>query len=119
MATRIFCDHCGLKIPSATKFFFGKCPTNQPMAQQAIVQAAYQAQQYSISQNIYQGSTGGLLGGSGGSGGYTVTTQPAYVPSPVPAKSERYYATVEVDLCEVCVPIWYERANNLCKANKD
>jgi hypothetical protein len=112
MATRIFCDHCGLKIPSATKFYFGKCQTNEPMAQQAALQTAYQAQQASIyGQNIYQG---GLLG-------QTLHPPPAPpIHTPAPSKAaERYYATVIVDLCDICVPIWYERANNLCKANKD
>jgi hypothetical protein len=105
MVTRTFCDHCGLKTPVVTKFYFGRYA---PPAEIQYVQAGP------------YGGGGGLLGGQQNAA-YGVG---AYLSPPVQSvqtskPTERYYPTVIVDLCEVCVPIWYERACNLTKATKD
>jgi hypothetical protein len=86
MATRTFCDHCGLKIPTPKRFFFGRY--------QDTIEAPQQG---------YAGSLGGKQ---------AIANQ-----SSRPA--ERYYPTIVVDLCEICAPIWYERAVNLTKATKE
>ena len=108
MVTRTFCDHCGLKIPVANKFYFGRYSVVETQPAQQLMYAGGGI-------GNHQWSTGGLQGQA---------AAPAYgsapnYPVPPSKPAERYFPTVIVDLCEVCVPIWYERACNLTKATKD
>jgi hypothetical protein len=93
MATRTFCDHCGLKIPTPKRFFFGRYQDTTDTSQQ------------------------GYAGSLGGQSVSQALKQAIVNQSSRPA--ERYYPTIVVDLCEICAPIWYERAVNLTKATKE
>jgi hypothetical protein len=105
MATRIFCDHCGLKIPLAKKFYFGRCES-QPQQMITASTGLLGVGSYGIAQQAYAQQNVQY--------GQAVNYPTAPVSSP-----ERHFPTVIVDLCDVCVPIWYERACNLTKATKD
>lgn len=105
MATRRYCDHCGNTIKTPNVFSYGPFRMIEMYHSQQI-----QTMQQAVAlQHIWQNSQGQRqLGNLAGANSPPPTQGP-------PAKSHilEKYQTIDVDLCDHCVPLWMERVRQI------
>lgn len=102
MATRTYCDQCGNTIREPNVFLFGPKKNLDYEKQQLMAALAHQ-QLAQASQNQGPHGYAGLSSLGGNAGNSQGSTTP---PKPMPD-------TVQIDLCDVCMPIWMARVKKL------